>query len=103
MNIANIAKWIGLALLLSGLVLVLVLGSIRIRTMSKDMKDFKETWHRGEVGRLDSMILMSEKNRSLIEMELRGLQVRVDSIDASRAVAKGKVKSIEDWFKNRKK
>lgn len=101
--VSSVLKWIGLGLLSSGLVVVLVLGSIRVRTTSREMREFKENWHRKEVGRLDSMILMSELNRSLIEMELRVLQVRVDSIDAIRAVAKGKVKSIEEWFKNRKR
>ena len=87
----------------TGFVLTLVLGSIRVSTLSRDMNDLRKEWYSEEVSRMDSMMFMLEQERADLAEEVEKLEARVDTIDAARSKAKGEVKSIEDWFKNRKR
>lgn len=103
MTKSSIAKWIVGGVLGTGFVLTLVLGSIRIHTLSRDMNDLRKEWYSEEVSRMDSMFVMFEQEKAELAEEVEKLEERVDTIDAARAKAKGDVKSIEDWFKNRKR
>jgi peptidoglycan hydrolase CwlO-like protein len=103
MTRSSIVKWVFGGVVGTAIVLTLVLGSIRVSTLSRDMNDLRKEWYSEEVSRIDSMVMMLEQEKADLEQQVEKLEARVDTIDAGRAKAKGEVKSIEDWFKNRKR
>ena len=62
----------------------------------------RRAWYEEEVSRIDSMVMMIEMERKKDEIELDRMRGGLDSMRASWAKSRGEVKSIEEWFKNKK-
>ena len=75
---------------------------MRVRGVSRGMEEMRREWYEDEVSRIDSMVMAIEMERAKDEAELVRLRGGLDSMRASWAKSRGEVKSIEDWFKNKK-